>query len=445
MKLKQIALALRRPVSSSTSNLARYPVTCISCLQGGDWQTKRSQERVCTTERFPNSSPQKHYRSFSASASSYQSKQDVGNEESIPETDDATISFSSAMRNMVKPFLLKVHPDVQESESAKEINLIAIQNLNSFLDSAKMRLKPAARPTRDDKTLFEVDFCILMEERVDGKKTELLCRRKVELTLPTKTNQRRSDTTIRELEAHVGNQLVKLLHIAGLKIPKSSAFQHPSHFEEDFETKWQKAVKSGDFSNLTPAQVARARQEKWKRSRDEFTARINWKRFQEVYDQTLKDLQANRLTEGLIRDDPRRKMTYLSEILSRVRVENEEEVDPILQIIALRRISMILDDNFDELYLEELGRLWESTVIVLTAARDYNTSPSALYRRRKRKVKKGDIMANDGFAFTLHHDNSVTIHIPVDFRDEEIISQLKRHTSDYHSLIGIGIDDYFPR
>lgn len=93
---------------------------------------------------------------------------------------------------------------------------------------------------------------------------------------------------------------------------------------------------------------------------------------------------------------------------------------------------------------EDLGKMWDSTTFVLTAPRNYNTSPSALYRRRKRKVN-GDVMVNDGFAYALHADDSITIHIPVDFRDEELIPQLKRHVKDYYSLMDMGLDAIIPR
>ena len=164
----------------------------------------------------------------------------------------------------------------------------------------------------------------------------------------------------------------------------------------------------------------------------------------------MEDIRANWATEGLIRDDPQRRMAYISEILSRVRVEEPkededvQEVDPIMQLIALRRLSLLMDEYFDDLRLEDLGKMWDSTVMVLTPARSYNTSRSALFKRRKRQTK-GDVMVNDGFSFALHHDNSVTIHIPVDFRDEELLSQLKRHVKDYLSLIDLGLEGIFPR
>lgn len=359
---------------------------------------------------------------------------------------------------MVKPFFLRAHPDVQTSPTAKDSNLIAIQNLNAFLDSAEARTKPTAKLTRNEKTVYEVDFCITVEERIKGKKEQILCRRKVELTLPKLTANNAlpmSKEKQMKFQAHVEQQLVKLLHIAGMKAPSTAfgGYQEKSDLEEDLKQAWEQSLKDGYFSRLSSAQIRRVRQQKYHQNRKDFVSQINWKRYDDVYQETVQDIRANWATEGLIRNNPQRRMAYIAEILSKIRIEEVkedeeememEEVDPVLQLIAIRRLSLLLGEYFDELLLEELGRMWESTVIVLTPARSYNTSQSALYKQRKRQIK-GDVMANDGFAFALHHDNSVTIHIPVDFRDDELLSQLKRHVKDYSSLIDLGLEGIFPQ
>ena len=87
--------------------------------------------------------------------------------------------------------------------------------------------------------------------------------------------------------------------------------------------------------------------------------RIDWKRYHELYKNTLRDVEADRTTVGLIRDDPKQRMAYLAEILSRLRVEEDEDgegkVDPISQLIAVRRLSLLLDEYFDDLKLEDCG------------------------------------------------------------------------------------------
>lgn len=416
-----------------------------------------SSHRGIACTRIPRY--ESHRSNFStSSANAHQSNTDHSEENNETEPKPPKkVSFSSTMRNMVKPFFMRCHPDVQSSSNAKEINLSAIQNLNAFLDSVEARMKPGARISRNETTIFEVDFCITIEERIKGKKEDILCRRKVELTLPkpheiATTNATRKREKLQESQFHVENQLVKLLHIANLKAPKSKVYQEKTTLEEQVGQSWEKALEDGDFTGLSPEQIQLARKQKYERNRDAFVSQINWKQYDTIYKETAKDVRASWAVEGLIRDDPKRRMAYLSEILSRMRVEEPtedspegaEEVDPIMQLIAFRRLSLLLDEHFDELLLEDLGKMWDNTLIVLTPARSYNTSRSALYKRRKRQTK-GDVMVNDGFSFALHHDNSVTIRIPVDFRDEELLAQMKRHVNDYYSLIDLGLEGIFPR
>ena len=96
--------------------------------------------------------------------------------------------------------------------------------------------------------------------------------------------------------------------------------------------------------------------------------------------------------------------------------------------------------------------LWERCCIILAAPRNYNTSPSALHKRGQKRQKKSVDNNNgvtddcdDGFAFTLHRDNSVTIQIPIDFRDEELIQQLKRNVNDFYAMTYTNsVDGIFP-
>ncbi|CAB9517633.1 expressed unknown protein [Seminavis robusta] len=354
--------------------------------------------------------------------------------------DKSAPSFTSAMRSMVRPFFMKVHPDTQTSTTAKDVNLVAIQNLNAFLDSVQAKLKPGARQQRNEKNVFRVDFCVMMEEQVRGKKEEILCRRTVELSRPRK-------------------QVLEAI------LTPTRSNKAKAHFKDTLKNRlpWKKifkmlcctAVQEGEDPNsqISHAKIQFARQQKYERNRDEIVSRIDWNRYEEIYKETVRDVQANMATDGLIRDDPHRRMAHIAEMLSKVRVAEEQEhqpndiregVDPIMQLVAIRRLSLLLDEQFDELQLENLGRMWESAVITLMPARSFNTSASALYKQRKRQ-SKGDIMANDGFAISLHHDNSVTIRIPVVFRDGELLSHLRRHVKDYASLMSLGLDGFFPR
>ena len=248
--------------------------------------------------------------------------------------------------------------------------------------------------------------------------------------------------------------------MAGLQVvtkpESSSSYQAPTTLEDEVNQSWAEFLKDGDFSRLDPVKIELARRQKYERNREAFFSRVNWKRQDEMYQQAIADAEADRVTAGLIRNDPQRRMAHLAEILAKVRVQettmsdshNKQEedaagVDPIMQLVALRRLSLLLDEHFDDLQLEEMGRMWENTVLILTPSRYYNTSPSALYRRGKRNTH-GDAMAKNGFKIALHANDSVTIYIPVDFRDDELIAHLKRHVNDYESLLGLGLEDMFP-
>jgi len=387
---------------------------------------------------------------------------------------------------------MKVHPDVQSSPTAKEINSQAIANLNAYLDSVALRLKSGGSLVRrTDRTLFGIEFLVAVEERIKGKKQDILVQRKIELSLPPPTTATTTTTLkgdkLYQFQRHVQQELAKLLHIAGLKVDKKIFQVHESNtttVEDQIDQAWKKMMMEENdndndddtssssrnpHQNLSDAQIQYARHQKYQRNRQAFVERINWKRYDQVYTETVRDVQADALTDGLIRNDPQRRMAHLADLLSRVRVlkqkdnangqhQEEGEVDPIMQLIAVRRLGLLLDEHWDALKLEDLGKMWESTVMVLTPARSYNTSSTALYKQQQRKQQQpqtqeqsdGEMMAKtkhdaDGFAFTLHHDNSVTMHVPVDFRDDELLVQLKRHVKDYYSLVvDLGLEDIFP-
>jgi hypothetical protein len=81
--------------------------------------------------------------------------------------------------------------------------------------------------------------------------------------------------------------------------------------------------------------------------------------------------------------------------------------------------------------------MWENMVLVLTPSREYNVSSSARYRRHRRSL-------DSEFAFTLHPDYSVTIHVPIDFQDDELLQELDRNLWDFYNLVGDGLEGLYP-
>ena len=88
--------------------------------------------------------------------------------------------------------------------------------------------------------------------------------------------------------------------------------------------------------------------------------------------------------------------------------------------------------------------MWESCRIVLTQSRPFNVSPSALHKRRTARNGAAAAAEATGFSFTLHPDFSVTIHVPIDFRDDELIQELDRNVWDFYNFIDDdGMDELF--
>ena len=58
-------------------------------------------------------------------------------------------------------------------------------------------------------------------------------------------------------------------------------------------------------------------------------------------------------------------------------VDDEDDIDSVIpdgldviaQLVAIRRLSLLLYDNFDHLQMERMGRMWERLVIVFTPPR----------------------------------------------------------------------------
>ena len=72
--------------------------------------------------------------------------------------------------------------------------------------------------------------------------------------------------------------------------------------------------------------------------------------------------------------------------------------------------------------------------IIISASRPYNISATAMRKRRQKQLETG-------YRFTIHLDNTVTVQIPVDFRDTELIEELHRNVGDFYVWTQQGIFD----
>ncbi len=278
------------------------------------------------------------------------------------------------------------------------------------------------------------------------------------------------------------------------------------------------------------------------RGRRRFMNSIPWDKFALDYDNAFQDARADWTTTRLGLYDPNtvrgreRREEFVSRICAGVRVRRvarggedddddeswsddiPEGLDVVAQLVAMRRLSILLYDNFDELKMEKMGRMWERLVIVLTpprgggglvvpARRDGATSSRTSivshpgrkltkYERRRRRrermepasrgrmrhdavtyrerkmveesgedektsvaagavdageekgqgerrrttppspLSSGENSLYSGFKFSYGTRSDqgaghVTAHVPIDFRDGELVRQLQTHVREY--------------
>jgi hypothetical protein len=361
------------------------------------------------------------------------------------------------LRSMVKPFLLKCHPDVQRSDAARAVNLKAIQNLNSYLDTLQT-ISAGKLTQQSENRMVEIDFVLQLEEGkaepmgLKKKKKDAnsvhSSRRKVELMLPSLrlcNEAVQNPRSRQQLDGHNMQEIVKLLKVAGLPIPSSAEF-NDSDQAAALQAAWEDDLGVGEYDETDAESRAgterphfdyrRPQTTHYERSRQRFTANINWKRYDELYREAVVDMNADIATEGLVRDNQKLRRKMIANIVANVRVQ-DDSIDVLEQLTAARRLSLLLDEHFDHLHLEDFGNMWENMVLVLTPSREYNVSSSARYRRHRRSL-------DSEFAFTLHPDYSVTIHVPIDFQDDELLQELDRNLWDFYNLVGDGLEGLYP-
>ncbi|KAL7549467.1 hypothetical protein ACHAWF_012742 [Thalassiosira exigua] len=253
-----------------------------------------------------------------------------------------------------------------------------------------------------------------------------------------------------------------------------------------------------------PLPPARAHREAQRRA---FVASVPWQRFADDYDQAFEDARADWTTERLnlynsgTLEGRERRERFVSDICGSVRIRRSEEgseeipegLEVAAQLVAIRRLSLILYDNFDYLRMERMGRMWERFTIVLTpprGSRERRLHPGSdrapAPRRQRRKLNKWErrkrlrerltpgtrghmrhdamvmlgsedgqtdaVNAKDsgeenleslspssmesGFKFSYgtrsdQGEGHVTAYIPIDFEDDELVKQLYTHLYDY--------------
>jgi len=354
-----------------------------------------------------------------------------------------------------------------------------------------------------------------------------------------------------QLRQHATTEFLRLLTISGMEVPKSSFdgmhdksrlsgqlkdesrwtlsdhFLHEmginpmEDFTADDPSSQQKT--SAFFGRMQPRQVSSTTTcsfSKMQQKRQAFMQKIPWEKFRANYDQAFLDAQADCTTAQLKLFNPNtvegreRRERLVSQICSNVRIvrakqedmdENDDDdddddefddipegLDVVAQLIAIRRLNLILYDNFDYLQMERMGRMWENLCIVLLPPRNRrrlqrkmdprhanSIHPGRKLNKWERRMKRRERMklvsrgqmrhvadkhfnkiplkgsdteaeeeelqkekqqyyleSESGFKFSYgtredQGSGHVTAYIPVDFADDELVRQLYSHLYDY--------------
>eukprot|EP00536_Pseudo-nitzschia_multiseries_P006381 jgi/Psemu1/286431/fgenesh1_pg.134_\ len=396
---------------------------------------------------------------------------------SATETETETASSASAasvsLKRLIQPFVLKCHPDMARQhglpETARKVNLAAIQNLNSYMDGVHKLMKPNTNnvggvgvggggnpyPFPSDHHTVEIEFVMSMAKQqaetksqstaaVDANNTKKknnphvvsTSRRKLELLVPP------MDTTPGKVKQHVARQFLRLLRISDLPTPSNmSPLLDEFDDDDDDYTDAESGVGAHADRRGNPRQRQRRRtMTPWEASRERFWKRHNrtfdHKKFNQVYREALHDAEVHLRTRNWIRDNPRLRHQLLAKVLSNVRFK--ESISPLERLVAYRRLMRFLDENFDDLRLEDAGRYWEEQTTLLVAEPRPFHNPSS-----KRRKNKKNQHVETGYSFTVHHDNKVTVTIPADFENNELLQELLRNMADFMQTQGTGLDGDF--
>ena len=363
--------------------------------------------------------------------------------------------YAASLRKVASPFLMKCHPDkiptLPQTQEPKQVNLKAVQTLNAMLDSIQTVLDSLNRgaesnvahgtdavanlsestliefmvPTDDQAQRLEDDYISQVNEH-DRKlipsrhlKSQLLyTRRAVKLSfqatllneikhsLQTIGDAQRKTLLAKKFKESSLQQVVKLIKAAGLVIPyELSGLLLGNDPTANNQQMIQELELDQDDDNQVP----------------EF--KIDWELEARKFKRAMENYDREIATIGVLEHEKKLCHDIVAGVVGRVRhVGNVSGLD---QLISLRRISLLLQDNFETLQIADHLRLWQSLVIVLEndGSGIVNTESSASTVRKRRFKLKGET----GFKFALLDEDVLVITIPLSFEDKEFVNQISRH------------------
>jgi len=446
------------------------------------------------TSSYPTITTRSLKRDFSARARFSQSQ---STEDSSP----SPLSKKLTLKQFVRPFLMKFHPDRQgieavNSAAARDVNLKALQILNGMIDTIDQIYTRAAEPSKarrggaraELQSTYVIEF-LIQSGNDDGKRAvkrpkdqPVATRRSVELffskedcrnvqTVDARTGKY-SLSAAKALRLKTFSELAKLLRVA--KIPLSTEYSSMmKEFSSEIESnRYEKELfneldlgqpSQGGFAGRDFQYTGKPKTE-FQKSKEKYMASIDWDKHNKLYRKLLKDAEKDLATDGLMTMSVERQQRFVADVISKIRVfdksldgtsdeesdesnSNEESsvssIDTLQQLIAVRRLSLLFTDHFEELYMEEYGAVWERLVIVFTSGKSEAARKTGLPFSRIKRLRVG---RESGFKFLFHADDRLTVFVPIEFDDDELIRELKWHLEDFHAIqiAKDGIMDYFP-
>ena len=446
------------------------------------------------------------------------------------------------LRRLSAPFLLVCHPDKipSSSPSLREVNLRATQTLNGLIDTVEELCNRASvggatgspRAGRVElDARYEVEFLVPSSEAADGESSvgiasatrrkskrrgddgRTYTRRSIIIRFPRSlrdgvqtvdSSGRYSVSAAILLRQRTGQEIIRLLKVAGAAIPDGAGDMFQRDYKEDINSgsmgrdrgygNDDALMEEMDLDGSTvESYLGRSRfggggmgatrrpMNPYEKSRRKFMDSIDWAQHRRRTEEALRDAEADLATQRMLGGSQERRERLISTILSRVTIDSQERgaeddndgshtddgmtesgaaqdngLDPIHQLIAFRRLSLLLADSYDHLQMETMGKLWDNTSIVLTPSRRENSfhrkddsgqtivESSAAFGipRRRNPLIEGQ---ESGFKFTYGSDGGITVYIPIDFTDEELILQLSAHVWDFYNISGDGLEDLYPK
>lgn len=297
------------------------------------------------------------------------------------------------------------HPDkFLGNDTAKQTNLNAVQMLNQMIDDVQAQEK---EPTRKFvKSSYLIDFVVPAVGGGGSRKgTRKIVTTKKSVTISF------GNTHLNNMQRAVKG-IVKLLNLAGVDVNKDyrNIVKEYDNVDENNRVNDDRGDRAR-YSNFRDVHFAEAfvGTADWKRSKSGFS--IDWEEEQRKYLKAVAAMNRDIATLGMTTNQEKREI--VSGIISRISFKGNVSV--IDQLATLRRLSLLLEDNFDTLRIEDVGAIYHRMVIVIIDYSQEMSSSASLKRR-----------GESGYVFSWSNEETLSVTIPLHFKDWQLLNELKR-------------------